>query len=100
MMLHIARMFARQITPQRASKAGVDQLNAAADSQHRFVEPDHRVKQRWLHRITFGAQFRLRRLIFGCDLLAVERWIHVLPAGEQDAVAHIGQLADFMVIGG
>ena len=81
------RVLRWQVLVQCAAKRRVQQLNPAANAEQRLVAVQNFAQQRGFHRVARRAGLAAvwRR---GC---AVQRRIHVLPAGEQEPVAVVGQ---------
>ena len=70
-----------QVLVQRTAHGGIDQLQPAADAEHRHVQAHGLVEQ-----LLFELVPRRTQLLTCCVLLPVEGRVHILPAGQEQTV--------------
>ena len=92
MVFYIRRMLCRQILVQRSAQSCIDELDATADPQKRFVSIDGFLKNNSFHPITLRAVGNQS----GQRFFAVYLRGNIVSAGKKKTIAHPYKLIQFL----
>ena len=94
MVLCPGRMFGRKILVKSAAEQCIHQLHASADSKNRFILLQGLFKQISLHAVAAFARYPAGFL----GRLAIQCRIHVMPAGQKNAITKSEAFLQFFFI--